>query len=313
MTTDIIPLGTAAAVPTPDRHLSAVAIERKGRVLLFDCGEGTQVRFLDVGLNRARVDAIFVTHLHGDHWFGLPGLLSTMALLQRTDPVTVVGPVGLHDRLDALAEIRSLPYPLRTVALPPDVPVDDVYVTDDFAVDACPLQHRVPAHGFRLQEHSRRGRFQPERARALGVTDPNDFGRLAEGTSVTTEDGTIVPPNQVLGPEREGLAVAYVTDTEPCNGGRALAHEADLLYHEATFLREHVARARTTGHSTAREAATIARNAHCQRLLLGHISARYATVGPLVEEAQAVFPNSDAAREGHRYTLDPREKWDETG
>ena len=311
MTTDVVPLGTAAAVPTPDRHLSAVAVEREGRVLLFDCGEGTQFRLLDVGLNRARVDAIFVTHLHGDHWFGLPGLLSTMALLQRTDPVTLVGPEGLHDRLDALAEIRNLPYPLRTVALPPHEPVDDVYVTDDFAVEARSLQHRVPAHGFRLQEHTRRGRFQPERARALGVTNPNDFGRLADGTPVTAEDGTTVHPEQVLGPEREGLTVAYVTDTEPCDGGRELARAADLLYHEATFLHQHVARARTTGHSTAREAAIVARDARCQRLLMGHVSARYPTVDALVDEAQAVFPNSDAAREGRRYTLDPREKWGE--
>lgn len=310
MTTTVLPLGIAAALPTTDRHLSAVALEREGRLLLFDCGEGTQLRFLDVGLSRARIDAIFITHLHGDHWFGLPGLLSSMALQQRTDPVTLVGPAGLDRRLQAIGVLDGLPFEVTRVMLPPDTPPEVVYATDGFTVRTAPLDHRIPTHGYRFQERTRRGRFDPEAARALGVTDPRDFGRLADGIPVSTDDGRTVQPDDVLGPDREGIGVAYVTDTQPCDGGRALADGADLLYHDATFADAHADRARATGHSTAREAATIACEAQCQRLLLGHISARYTRTDALLQDAQAVFPDSDVAQEGHRYVLDPRDTWD---
>mgnify|MGYP006271399761 CR=1 FL=1 len=313
MTTDAIPLGTAAALPTPDRHLSAFALKREGRILLFDCGEGTQFRLLHEGLSHARIDAIFITHAHGDHWFGLPGLLSTMALQERTAPVTLVAPAGLYERVDTAADLGNLPFPVESVPLEAGVPADPVYATDAFTVRAAPLDHRAPTHGYRFQERTRRGRFHPEKARALGVTDPGDFGRLTRGESVTTAAGRTVQPDEVLGPERPGIGVAYVTDTQPCEGGRDLAAGADLLYHDATFANALTDRARYTKHSTARDAATVARDAGCQRLLLGHISARYPNAEPLAHEAQAVFPNSEVAREGHCYTFDPRAKWTDEG
>ncbi|PSQ62896.1 MAG: ribonuclease Z, partial [Bacteroidetes bacterium QH_10_64_19] len=284
MTTDVIPLGTASALPTEDRHLSSVAVERKGRVLLFDCGEGTQYRLLRADLPRVRVDAIFVTHLHGDHCYGLPGLLSTLALQQRDAPVTLVVPPGGRAMLEAIpgGGPEEVPFPLRIREIGDDLTRAVVYETDEFTVEARPLDHRGFAMGFRLEERARPGRLQPERARALGVPKGPAFGRLQDGTPVTVADGTTVQPEQVLGPPRPGISFAYVTDTRPCDGGRALAADVDLLYHDATFADDHQDRAETTGHATARQAATVARDADAERLLLGHLSARYPDPTPLV-------------------------------
>jgi ribonuclease Z len=310
MTTDIIPLGTASALPTEDRHLSSVAVERKGRVLLFDCGEGTQYRLLRADLPRVRVDAIFVTHLHGDHCYGLPGLLSTLALQQRDAPVTLIVPSGGRAMLEAIpgGGPEEVPFPLRIREIGDDLTRAVVYETDEFTVEARPLNHRGFAMGFRLEERARPGRFQPERARALGVPEGPALGRLQEGTPVTVADGTTVQPEQVLGPPRPGIAFAYVTDTRPCHGGRALAADVDLLYHDATFADEHQDRAETTGHATARQAATVARDAQAERLLLGHLSARYPDPTPLGREARQVFPAAEVAKELRRYALDPRDK-----
>jgi ribonuclease Z len=310
MTTDVIPLGTASALPTEDRHLSSVALERKGRVLLFDCGEGTQYRLMHADLSRVRVDAIFITHLHGDHCYGLPGLLSTLALQQRRDPVMLVLPPGGHAMLETIpgGDPEGLPFPLRITEVKEDLSHAVVYETEEFIVEARPLEHRGFAMGFRFEERIRPGRFKPEKARALGVPEGPAFGQLQEGTPVAAADGTRVQPEQVTGPPRPGISVAYVTDTRPCDGGRALAADADLLYHDATFADDHQERAEKTGHSTARQAAAVARDAGAERLLLGHVSARYADLTPLVREAREVFPDAEIAEELRRYTLDPRDK-----
>ncbi len=310
MTTDVIPLGTASALPTEDRHLSALAIERKGRVLLFDCGEGTQYRLMEADLPRVRVDAIFVTHLHGDHCYGLPGLLSTLALQQRADPVTLVVPSGGRAMLDAPPGDApdALPFPLRITEIDEGLTHAVVYETEELTVTARPLDHRGFAMGFRLAERTRPGRFEPDTARALGVPEGPAFGKLQDGTPVAAADGTMVQPDQVMGPPRPGITAAYVTDTRPCDGGRALADDADLLYHDATFAEAHRDRAETTGHSTARQAATVAGDAGAERLLLGHLSARYPDPTPLVREARSVFPKTEIAEELRRYELDPRDK-----
>ena len=310
MTTDVIPLGIASALPTRTRHLSAMAVERKGRLLLFDCGEGTQYRLLHAGLSRARIDAIFVTHLHGDHCYGLPGLLSSMALQQRTDPVTLIAPPGTQEMLQAIpgAAPSDLPFSVEIREVDDDGTAACVYETSEVTVTARPLEHRRFAVGFRLEERTRPGRFHPETARALGVPEGPAFAALQDGNAVTTENGDIVRPEQVMGPPRPGIVVAYVTDTRPCDGGRALAENADLLYHDATFADEHHARAVETGHSTAREAAEVAHEAGAKRLLLGHISARYDDPAPLEGEARTRFAESNVAEELRRYSLDPREK-----
>ncbi len=305
---EVIPLGTGAAIPTRHRHLSACALRREGRLFLFDGGEGTQHRLLEAGLNRSRLEAVFVTHLHGDHLFGLPGLLTTLALLERTRPLTVAGPPGIERVLSGLPGLArsDLPFEVRWVELAEGFTHRIVYETDDVTVEARPLDHRVVCAGYRFEEKPRLGSIDGEAARAAGVTEGWQYEALKRRETVTLADGTRLGPAGLVGPERPGAAFAYVLDTRPCEGGRLLARGADLLVHEATFTHDLHASAERTGHSTAREAAEVAAHAGARRLLLTHISARYADPAPLVAEARAVFPDADAAEELRRYEVAPR-------
>ncbi|HLA64409.1 MAG TPA: ribonuclease Z [Rhodothermales bacterium] len=303
--TEIIPLGTASATPTRTRHLSACALRRQGRLLLFDCGEGTQYRLLEAGISR-RLDAVFITHLHGDHVYGLPGMLSTLGLMGRPEPITLVGPADLERVVRALPGlgVDDLPFALDFVALEEGfAPGTVVYAQAGFSVTAQPLEHRIFCAGYRYEEAPRPGRLDAARARAAGVTAPADFEALKAGRPVTAPDGRVLDPAEYVGPARPAPSFAYVLDTRPCDGGRALAQGASLLLHEATFTQRHAARAVETGHSTARQAAEVARDAGARRLLLTHFSARYPDPAPLVEEARRVFPSAEAAEELRVYVL----------
>jgi len=304
--TDIIPLGTGSAIPTTGRHLSACALRREGRVLLFDCGEGTQFQLLRAGVKRSRIEAIFITHLHGDHLYGLPGVLTTSALLDRSEPLTIVGPAGLHEIIRSLPGLQNdwLPFETNYVELEDGFEHAVVYETDAFTVEARPLDHRIFAAGFRFETTRRRGRVDAERAKALGVIGPQ-IGELVRGNAVKTAAGRVVQPEEVVGPERPGVSFAYCLDTAPCDGARRLAEGVDLLLHEATFTENLAERAAETGHSTARQAAETARDANAKRLLLTHFSARYDTTDAHVAEARAVFENTEAARELEAYRLTP--------
>lgn len=305
MSATIIPLGTASAMPAHGRHLSATALWRGGRLLLFDCGEGTQYRIKEADLKRSRIDGLFITHLHGDHCFGLPGLLSTLGMLQRTDPLMVVGPEGIQafGQLPGLSP-ESLPFELTFLALPAGAGRQVVLDAPEYTITARPLEHRTLTFGYRFEEKPTPGALDAERTRALGVRAPEDFGRLKGGEAVTTPDGTTVTPAQVVGPEQPGAVFAYVTDTRPCAEGVHLAADADLVLHDATFGMTHHARAVETGHSTAREAARLAQRADARHLLLSHFSARYADTGVLEQEARTVFSNTTAAEELQRYALE---------
>lgn len=304
MNIDVIPLGTASAIPSRDRHPSATALVRAGRVLLFDCGEGTQLRFMDAGLKITRIDAVFITHFHGDHFFGLPGLISSLSLLGRRTPLTVVGPLGIGAALANLPglDLDWISFPIDFVELNAALTREVVFETNEFFVEARLIEHRTLAVGYRFEERPKPGHLDAERARALGVTDPRRFGDLKAGRSVEL-NGRTVSPEMVLGPEQPGRSFAYVSDTRPCEGGRILARSADLVYHEATFMETHADRAVETGHSTAREAASVARDAGAKRLLIGHFSARHADASGLLQEAQEVFKNTDVAEELKRYPL----------
>jgi ribonuclease Z len=310
METQIVPLGTASAIPTRERHLAACALWRKGRLLLFDCGEGTQMRLLQSGLNRARLDALFLTHHHGDHFYGTMGVISTLALLDREEPLVVVGPTGTEAAIRSMPGLANdwLPYDVEYRELPDDFAPQTVYETDDFSVAARPVEHRVPCMGFRFAEKPRPGHLDAEKARRLGATEHEHLRALKRGEGVALGNGHTISPEEVLGPERPGVSFAYVMDTAPCEAGRMLADGVDLLYHEATFGGDQKERSGKTGHSTAREAARVAEDAGAGRLLIGHFSARYDTPAPLVEEAQEIFPNTAAAEELKRYVLDPRDK-----
>lgn len=304
--TEIIPLGTSAAIPAYGRHLAACALRRAGRVLLFDCGEGTQYRLLEADIKRSRVEAIFITHLHGDHLYGLPGVLTTMALLERTDPLTIVGPAELPDILRALPGLKNdwLPFEIAYVELEEGFAHAVVYETSAFTVEARPLDHRVFAAGFRFETRARPGKVDAEKAKALGLAG-HQIGALVRGEPVTAADDRVVQPREIVGPERAGVSFAYCLDTAPCDGARLLAEHADLLLHDATFGDEHAERAAETGHSTARQAAEVASDAGAKKLLLSHFSARYPTTDGLVSAARAIFENTEAARELEAYRLQP--------
>jgi ribonuclease Z len=305
MTTEIIPLGTSSATPTRYRSLSATALSRAGRILLFDCGEGTQFRLMDADLNRMRIDAVFISHLHGDHFFGLPGLLTSLSLHHRSEALTIVGPEGLGGILEMIPGLghHELSFPLHFVEFGAELGKDVVFETNEVKVTARPLEHRITAAGFRFEEKPRAGRLDVDRARGLGIIDPTDFGRLKRGLPVQAGSGQVVRSEDVVGPNRPGARFAYVFDSRPTQHAIELARDVDILFHEATFASDEMDRAKSTGHSTAREAARVALEAGARRLLLGHFSARYRDVDPLVNEARSVFKNTEEAIELKRYVL----------
>jgi ribonuclease Z len=281
-------VGTAGSVPSSRRGLPSVLIRRGGDRLLFDCGEGTQRQLLrSVGL--ADMDSVFVTHFHADHWLGLPGMLKSFGLRERSEPLTVYGPTGLKDLMSAMRIVYGrLPYRLDIVELEPAETVR----RDGYLVAAIPVKHKGEhAFGYALVEDSRPGHLDAKLAERLGVKPGPDFGRLQRGETV---DG--VKPEQVMGDTREGRKIVISGDTSPCETLALAAHQADLLVHEATFTEEEAERARQTQHSTARQAAELARDAEVRLLALTHFSSRYAG-GELREEARAVFADTEAPRD----------------
>ncbi len=280
--------GTGGSVPAARRGLPAVLIRRGGDRMLFDCGEGTQRQLVrSVGL--VDMECVFITHFHADHWLGLPGMLKSFALRERDRPLTVYGPRGLRELMGLMRNIYGrLPYELSVVELEPAQTVE----RDGYAIAAIPVSHRSDsAFGYALVEEQRPGHLDAALAEQLGVSPGPDFGRLQHGETVAG-----VAPEQVMGPVREGRKIVLSGDTEPCEALAIAAHQADLLVHEATFAEEESERARQTAHSTARQAAELARDAEVRLLALTHISTRYAG-GELRDEARAVFAATEAPRD----------------
>jgi ribonuclease Z len=279
--------GTAGSVPTARRGMPAMLLRRGGDRLLFDCGEGTQRQLLrTVGL--PDMQAVFLTHHHADHWLGLPGMLKSFDLRDRDAPLTVYGPRGTAELMRAMRiAYGRLRYPFSVVELE----AGESVAFDGYEVGAFNVRHRTHAFGYAIVEETRPGRFDAELAAALGVAFGPDFGRLQRGEVV---DG--VRPEQVVGPERPGRKIVISGDTAPCDMVRFAAHEADLLVHEATFTEEERDRAMQTGHSTARQAAEIAREAGVRMLALTHVSTRYGG-GEIGAEAGAVFERTVVPRD----------------
>ncbi len=289
-------LGTGAACPSVERNVSGLALAREGETLLFDCGAGTQRQMMRYGVGFSFRE-IFFTHYHADHMLGLTGLLRTMGLQDRTAPVTLYGPRGAAKILGAAVSlgIERSRFPVEII----EVKADERLRRDDYDLVAFPTEHRADTIGWALVEHDRLGRFDPAKAAALGIPEGPLWGRIHRGESVALPDGRTVSPAELVGPPRAGRRVVYSGDTRPCAATVEAARGADLLVHEATFADEERARAVETGHSTASEAAGVARDAGVRRLVLTHISPRYSRDAPeLAAEARAVFPEVTVARDG---------------
>lgn len=288
-------LGTAASRPTVGRNVSALLINREGESLLLDCGEGTQRQMMRFGTGFA-VDHIFVTHLHADHFLGVIGLLRTMGLQARTAPISLYSPRGGGRILREAANlgVERLPFEVVIRELEPDERVE----RNGYDMVAYRSEHGGGSLGYALIEHPRRGRFDLERARELGVPEGPLFGKLHRGEPVEVA-GRTVRPEEVVGTPRPGRRVVYTGDTRPCAATVEIARGGDLLIHESTFGEKEADRARQTGHSTAREAAKVAKEAGVRRLLLTHLSARYAENARRLErEARRVFRAMSVAYDG---------------
>jgi len=295
-------LGTSSGQPTLERNLSCIALVREGAIYLLDCGEAAQIQFRRAGLRFGRVAGFLITHMHGDHVTGLPGMLMSLQMAGRTEPLLIAGPPGIREFVVETSRLiaTGFGFPIDFVESAAAATVLD---TPDLVVETAPLEHRVPAMGYRIVERDFPGRFDVEAARALGVAEGPDFGRLQRGESVVAADGTVVTSEQIVGVPRRGKVVAYCTDTRPCDGAVALARDADVLVHECTFLGDREDDAELSGHSTAAQAASVALRAGVRRLIITHFSPRYSDVAPLLAEARTVFPATEAAEELAEYEV----------
>lgn len=299
----IIPLGTSSGKPTLRRNVSALAVVGEGEWWLFDCGEGTQMQIARAGLSPQKLVGIFISHLHGDHFNGLPGLLSSMALDNREKPLTLVAPTGVGEYLELTARLKIcfVNYPLNLIEFNEKSFAGDVqtlvYESEKFTVVTRPLDHRIFALGYRLEEKTKPGRFNLDRARELGIPAGPLYSQLQSGNSITLADGRLIHPSEVLGEPRQGRVVSYCLDTRPCANAVKLSENADWLIHEATFTDEYIEESHHFGHSTAIQAAEIAVEAQAKRLLITHFSSRYTDIRPLVEEARQVFGETYAAED----------------
>lgn len=289
-------LGTGGALPSVVRNVSALMIEREGESLLFDCGEGTQRQMMRYAVGFGMSD-IFFSHYHADHTLGLPGLLRTMGMQNRTETLRLIGPSGAAEQLGELVRLGRdrVKFPIEIITVRPGDRLD----RGDYEVVTAEAVHKGAALSYALVERDRLGRFDPERARSLGIPEGPLWGKIHKGESITLDDGRVVTSAELVGPARAGRTVVYSGDTAPSDHLLKLAAGADLLIHEATFGEDEKERAIETRHSTAREAAEQARLAGARRLALTHISARYSREAPeLLAEARAEFPGTVVAQDG---------------
>ena len=289
-------LGTSAARPTIERNVSALALQREGETMLFDAGEGTQRQMMRYGTSFALSD-IFFTHFHADHFLGVIGLVRTLGLQGRTDPLRLFGPKGGKRVLETAMQlgVERVPFPVEIRELAPG----DAVKRNGYAIESFATEHGNGAIGYALRESQRKGRFDPDAARAAGVPEGPLWGKLQRGEPVDLPDGRRLTADGIVGPTRPGRLVVITGDTRPCAAVVDAATGADLLVHEATFGEEEKDRAKETQHSTAKEAAQVALAARAKRLVLSHVSARYSiSADELVKEAREVFPETTVARDG---------------
>lgn len=288
-------LGTSAAWPSAKRNVASTALKWGSEVLLFDCGEGTQRQLQKSGLSYMAVRTVFLTHLHGDHHYGLPGLLKTMQLNERTQPLEIVGPPGLRGLMavyDRIARVHDQ-FPIQVT----EIADGDVWTAQVYKVAARKLNHGIYNLGYSFMEPDRPGRLDKPKALELGVPEGPMLGRLQRGETVETPDGRAVEPAEVMGPPRPGRKITITGDTAPCEALIELADGSDLLIAEATYCQDMVEKAAEYGHMTAAQAAEMARRADVRRLVLTHVSPRYTDDQQHRAEATKIFPAAEVAHD----------------
>ncbi len=305
-------LGTSSGVPTRQRNVSGVALQlpQRSEIWLLDCGEGTQHQLIRHGqLNLSQIRRILITHMHGDHIYGLPGLLATCGMSSPPEAIDVYGPPGLEDYLKQVIRYSEtrLQYPLNIHTVETGLILQE----SEYSVYCAPLEHRIPAYGYRIVEADRVGTFDISKAQADGIPPGPLYGQLKAGATITLADGRVFSGKDYVGPSIPGRKLAYCTDTIYCSNAVDLARAADLLIHEATFAEAEKHLARRSKHSTAAMAAHVAQQAQAQALILTHFSPRYGrdsaiTLEDLLNEAQAIFPHTLLAKDRHTYAVPRR-------
>jgi ribonuclease Z len=289
-------LGTAGSIPTPKRSLPAVAIQRKGELLLLDCGEGTQRQMIQAKIGFHRKTKVFISHMHGDHVLGLPGLIQTMSLLDRERKLEIYGPKGVEAFVEAVKQAVqfTLTFSIEVFEIEN---AGKVCEEKEYEMHAVWADHVVPSLAYAFIEKPRTGKFYPEKAKNLGVPEGPLWSRLQHSYTVESPNGRTVKPEDVVGPQRPGRKIVYTGDARPSKSLIEFALNADLLIHDTTFDDELEERAREDGHSTPSQAATVAKEAKAKKLILTHISARYEDSSILLEQAKKIFPFVDVAED----------------
>ena len=300
-------LGTGAGVPAKMRNVSSIALkllDERNEIWLFDCGEATQQQILNTTIRPGKIKKIFITHLHGDHIFGLPGLLTSRSFQGGEDELIVYGPKGIKRFIDASISVSysKLSYPLKVI----EFEEDGVLFSDQqFKVEAMKLEHGIPSYGFRITEADQIGELKADELKALGVPFGPVFGRLKRGEVVTLEDGRVIDGKDYVSEDIKGRIVVICGDTRFTPKSITLAQNANVLVHEATYEADKEKTARQHFHSTSKQAATIALEANVQQLYLTHISARYLghQVSQLEQEARKVFPKTKVVKDFDTFTI----------
>jgi len=291
----VITLGTSGAVPTLKRSLPAAALQRGGEIFLFDCGEGTQMQLMKAKLSIYKVEKIFISHLHGDHVVGLPGLLMSLGQTPREKPLFIYGPRGIKDYV--LANKKHLNFHCEYELLLREVKEGIISEEDEYRFEAVALDHNHLSLGYALIEKERPGKFSVEKAKSLGLEEGPLFGKLQRGEDIKLENGKVIHPRDVLGKPRRGRKIIYATDTRPCPGVAKLSQGADVLIHDGMFSQQEEKEAQERGHSTVTQVARMAKDAGVNRLILTHISSRYPDDNLLLKEARTIFPSAIIGRD----------------
>ncbi|CAK9886716.1 MAG: Ribonuclease BN [Candidatus Erwinia impunctatus] len=303
---ELLFLGTGAGTPSRQRNVTSIAVNFQSHhpvSWLFDCGEGTQQQILRSPVKLGKIEKIFITHLHGDHIFGLPGFLTSRSMIGNTTPLTLFGPAGLKEYVDVNIRLSGswISFPLEII----EISAGEIYRDDYVSVIAQPLTHPVPCFGYRITERDKPGALDVQTLLAEGIEPGRQFQALKEGKTVTLEDGRIINGWDYLGPATPGLTVAIFGDTAPTPCAQALASQVDVMVHEATLEAAMQEKANARGHSTTVQAAETAKTAGAKKLIITHISSRYTREEGerLLDECRAIFPDTDLAHDFSLFSL----------